>query len=179
MPTKLLHYPDLVLPFQIMATSWRVKVSHFKLCCVLLASFLAFACKQNDPPAPETIKRAIRNVMEEQVRAWNEGNIEKFMVGYLRSDSVRFVSGGNVSFGWQSMLERYEKSYPDKATMGKLTFGDIDIDVISENAVLVFGRWQLRRETDEPWGYFSLLFRSTDHGWRIVHDHTSAAKTDE
>jgi ketosteroid isomerase-like protein len=97
------------------------------------------------------------------------------MFGYLKSDSLRFASGGNVSYGWQTTLERYAKGYPDKEAMGKLTFSKIDIKIISEDAALVFGKWELERESDSPWGLFTLLFKYTETGWRIVHDHTSSA----
>jgi ketosteroid isomerase-like protein len=72
-------------------------------------------------------------------------------------------------------LERYKKTYPDKAAMGHLRFSDIDITVVSSDAALVFGRWHLDRAKDELNGLFTLFFRQTPEGWRIVHDHTSAA----
>ena len=123
----------------------------------------------------ESAKTAIREILDKQAAAWNEGSIEKYMDGYRRSDSLRFASGGNVSYGWQTTLERYRKGYPDKSSMGKLIFSDIDITLISNDAALVFGRWELQRNNDRPHGLFTLLFRKTKSGWRIVHDHTSAA----
>jgi len=97
------------------------------------------------------------------------------MHAYWQSDSLRFASGGTVSLGWQSVFERYSQRYPDKATMGHLSFSDLDIKVISSDAVMAFGRWQLLRDHDKPWGLFTLLLRKTSNGWRIVHDHTSSA----
>ena len=43
--------------------------------------------------------------------------------------------------------------------MGHLTFSALDVTVISTDAVLVFGRYTLKREKDEPTGLFTLLFR--------------------
>lgn len=117
----------------------------------------------------------IKTVLNEQAIAWNNGNLEAYMAGYHRSDSLRFASGGNVTYGWLTTLERYKKGYPDKSAMGKLTFSNIDIKIISEKSALVFGKWELKREADHPWGLFTLLFKKTDAGWRIVHDHTSSA----
>lgn len=118
----------------------------------------------------------IARVIFDQQNAWNKGDIEGYMQGYIKSDSLRFASGGNVSYGWKTTLDRYEKGYPDKETMGELTFSNIDIEFISKDAALVFGKWELERSSDHPWGLFTLLFKRTENGWKIVHDHTSSGK---
>ena len=122
-----------------------------------------------------SIRREIIAVMNAQVEGWNAFDIDKYMGGYLKSDSLRFASGGNIQRGWHQTLERYKRTYPDPQAMGKLTFSDLDITVISDDAAIVFGRYALEREADQPTGLFTLLFRMTDKGWRIVHDHTSTA----
>ena len=147
--------------------------------CILFLALIVFllfpSCHDMVSKDKHEIENAIKAVLDEQVRDWNKGDIEKYMAGYYRSDWLRFASGGDVSYGWQPTLERYKKRYPDKAAMGTLTFSNMDMTVISEDAVLVFGRWMLQREKDEPWGLFTLLFRKTRDGWYIVHDHTSSA----
>lgn len=124
----------------------------------------------------ERVTEAVLRVLHEQTAAWNRGDLEGFVQGYAESDSLRFASGGNVSYGWQGLLARYRKSYPNRAAMGTLAFTELDVDVLTPDAALVFGRWQLQRPHDAPWGYFTLIFRRTEEGWRIVHDHTSAAR---
>ena len=122
----------------------------------------------------EQSKQQIRRVMDQQVAGWNSGNIDSFMVGYARFDSLRFASGGSVTYGWKNMLERYKKNYPTKENMGILTFSQISIDLISQDAAIAFGEWSLKRSKDEPRGLFTLLFRQKNGEWRIVHDHTSS-----
>jgi len=122
------------------------------------------------------VQSAVRAVLDQQVKDWNAGDIEKFMRGYDRSEKTRFASGGNITLGWQAVMDRYRRTYSDKAAMGTLTFSDLDITVASEGSALAFGRWHLKREKDEPSGLFTLLFRKTADGWKIVHDHTSAAE---
>jgi len=121
-------------------------------------------------------KADILAVLMQQQAFWNQGNIEGYMKGYLKSDSLRFASGGNVSYGWETTLNRYTKGYPDKSAMGQLLFSNIDVKMLSDNSALVFGKWELKRETDHPWGLFTLIFKKTGCGWRIIHDHTSVAK---
>ncbi len=128
------------------------------------------------------VKSAIREVLEAQAEAWNAGDLEGFMQGYARTDSLRFASGGSVRYGWQTTLDNYRRSYPDRAAMGTLTFSDLDIRVLSPTDALVFGRWRLDRASDAPGGLFTLLMkkRETEGGlaWRVVHDHTSAARSE-
>ncbi len=126
-------------------------------------------------PAPEADRAAIRDVLAAQVAAWNRGDIEAFMDGYARTDSLRFASGGSVQRGWAAALERYQASYPSRAAMGTLAFQQLDVRVLGPTSALVFGRWQLARASDTPSGLFTLLFMRRADGWRIVHDHTSSA----
>jgi len=119
-------------------------------------------------------EQKILALLHHQVHGWNSGSIESFMQGYAKIDSLRFASGGTVTYGWNTMLARYKKSYPTKEKMGTLEFTDITIDLISEHAAIVFGTWKLKREKDTPWGLFTLLCKNINGEWRIVHDHTSS-----
>lgn len=116
---------------------------------------------------------AIKTVMRKQAEAWNRGDIEGFMKGYWNSPNLVFVSGANVTRGWQPTLDRYKKSYDSKAKMGVLTFSDLEVNVLSKDSATVLGRWSLQRETDNPNGSFTLIFRKFKEGWRVIHDHTS------
>ena len=115
----------------------------------------------------------IRAVMQAQVAAWNRGDIDGFMEGYARANATEFVSGDRLTRGWQTVRDRYKKKYDSREKMGRLTFSAIKITPIGSDAALVIGRWKLARKSDKPHGIFTLLFRRTSAGWRIVHDHTS------
>jgi ketosteroid isomerase-like protein len=118
---------------------------------------------------------AIKAVLEAQAAAWNRGDLEGYMDGYDRSTNTEFVGGDTITRGWQTVLERYRRNYSSREKMGALTFSDLEITILSKDAALVLGRWHLKRANDEPHGTFSLLFRKTKAGWRIVHDHSSSA----
>ena len=124
--------------------------------------------------APEATEQ-IKTVLTEQAAAWNAGDVDRFMQGYAKSPDLRFASGGNVTYGWQATLDGYKKRYPDRKAMGALTFSELDVKVLSADAALVFGRWRLVTGKQTPNGLFTLLFRRTPDGWRIVADHTSLA----
>ena len=138
---------------------------------LLAASLLAQSAKKDDARRIA----AIRAVLDAQAAAWNRGDIESYMDGYDRSPDTVFVSGDRVTRGWQTVLERYKKVYDTREKMGTLTFSDLEITALSKESALVLGRWHLQRSKDEPHGRFTLLFRKTKSGWKIVHDHTSSA----
>jgi ketosteroid isomerase-like protein len=118
---------------------------------------------------------AIKAVITAQAAAWNRGDLEGYMDGYDRSPNTEFVGGDTITRGWQTVLDRYRKNYSSREKMGALTFSDLEITILSKDAALVLGRWHLKRANDDPHGTFSLLFRKTKAGWRIVHDHSSSA----
>lgn len=115
----------------------------------------------------------IRKVMEAQTIAWNKGDIEGFMIGYWKSPQMTFVSGDNVTKGWQETTDRYKKNYDTREKMGVLTFTDLEIEVLSKDSAKVLGRWKVAHEPKDSQGRFTLIFRKLKDGWRIIHDHTS------
>jgi ketosteroid isomerase-like protein len=145
---------------------------------LLVSIFSVSAAAQNPPTADRPPGRtgvAVWSVLDAQSQAWNRGDIEGYMDGYKRSSDIVFVSGGDITRGWQPVLDRYKKRYDSRDKMGTLTFSDLEITPIGNDAALVLGRWRLRRANDEPHGTFTLLFRKTKQGWKIVHDHSSSA----
>lgn len=137
---------------------------------VVIAVAVAIAsCSPGNRRADE---KAIRDVLSRQEVAWNMGNIEAFMEGYWKSDSLMFI-GEPITYGWKATLERYHRSYPDRDAMGTLKFTFNRFKFISPDACLVTGRYQLTRTSDAPAGMFTLLIRKIDGQWRIVYDHTS------
>ena len=126
----------------------------------------AFTLKAQD-------KQAILKVMSTQQAAWNHGDIDGFMQGYWKSDSLLFVGKSAPTHGWQATLDNYKKSYPDKAAMGILTFDIMKVDVLDATNAFILGGWKLKREKDTPGGYFTLWFRKMNGEWKIVVDHTS------
>ena len=121
----------------------------------------------------EKTKAAIKKVMDDQTAAWNRGDIEGFMQGYWNSPEMMFVSGDNMTKGWQPTLDRYKKSYDSREKMGVLTFSELQITLTGKDSAVVFGRFTLVREKDKPTGLFTLNFRKFKDGWKIILDHTS------
>ncbi len=118
----------------------------------------------------------IRAVLQAQAEAWNRGDLDGYMNGYARGNATVFVSGDTLTRGWKIVRDRYARKYNSREKMGTLSFSEVNVTTLSADTALVAGRWKLIRSDDQPHGRFTLLFRRTGEGWRIVHDHTSAAE---
>jgi len=147
-------------------------------------SFIVFSlillCALSTPAQTfrSTTEPAVRQVLERQQEAWNHHDLESFMAGYWNSPELTFFSGAQIYSGWQSTLERYRKTYQSEGReMGKLEFSDLKIEALAPDAALVRGAWHLTMSDGKtPHGWFTLVFRKFPDGWKIIHDHTSAAE---
>lgn len=116
----------------------------------------------------------IRKVLDEQVVAWNKGDLVGFMKGYWNSKDLTFVSGKDVTRGWQETLDRYKKRYQSEGKeMGKLAFADVTVRELAPGVALITGKWELTLSKETVGGRYTLVMKKLDDGWRIIHDHTS------
>jgi len=118
-------------------------------------------------------QKAILDILETQRSAWNKGNLEDFMQTYWKSDSLLFVGQSGPKYGWQTTLDNYRKSYPNRAAMGTLSFDIKEVRFLTRDDAFVLGAWHLQREKDTPNGYFTILLRKIDGQWKIIADHSS------
>jgi len=123
-------------------------------------------------------RSAIGRVLQTQQDAWNRQDLESFMAGYWNSPDLTFFSGATISSGWQGALERYRKTYQGAGKeMGKLEFSELRIESLGKDSAFVRGAWHLTMSDGKtPHGLFTLIFRRFPDGWKIIHDHTSAAQ---
>ena len=116
---------------------------------------------------------AIKKTLNEQLAAWNAGDVNRFMGTYWQSDSLMFIGKKGVTYGWQNTLANYKKNYPDTAAMGKLDFTIIETKRLSVLYFFVVGKWHLTRSIGDVGGHFTLLFKKVKNKWMIVADHSS------
>lgn len=119
---------------------------------------------------------AVTAVLEKQQAAWNTGDVRGFMDGYLDSDSTTFV-GTRVARGREGILRNYLERYTTREKMGTLAFSPLEATPLCAGYASVVGHWNLKRSAaagGDAGGWFTLLFRRTAHGWKIILDHTSS-----
>lgn len=118
-------------------------------------------------------KQAIAAIMNQQQEAWNQHNLEGFMQPYWQSDSLIFIGSRGITYGWQSILENYQKSYGNAELMGTLKFENDHIKILQDKSAMVAGRWNLFRSADTLSGSYLLVWRKKNGKWQIVADHSS------
>jgi ketosteroid isomerase-like protein len=115
----------------------------------------------------------IRTLLVQQTETWNRGDINGFMQTYWQNDSLMFIGKDGVTWGWKNTLERYKKGYPDKETMGQLSFEVIQTKKLSAEYFFVVGKWMLKRNAGDLSGYYNLLMKRIKGQWKIIADHSS------
>ena len=145
----------------------------FFFSCVVSFFFVTHIFSQNTISVQDSIQ--IMNVMSFQEKSWNKGDIDSFMNGYLKSEELVFSGSGGPVYGWKATKERYFKSYPDLETMGKLSFNVNKIKSLSDDSAYLIGEYYLKRNIDDSFGHFTLLWKKIKGKWLIVSDHTSSA----
>lgn len=141
---------------------------------VLLAAhcsvgFQAATVWGEEKPLADTLK----DIVHKQQVAWNDGNIDGFMEAYWKSEKLTFSSRGETRRGWEKTRQKYKQSYPDKATMGRLTFSNLEVDPIGEEVAIMLGDWKIAGDKPAE-GNFSLVWKRIDGQWVIIHDHSSS-----
>jgi ketosteroid isomerase-like protein len=147
---------------------------------ILAACLGAFLCgiSQLSSLAADDPKSAVEQVLRVQQDAWNRHDLDAFMAGYWKSPELTFFSGANERHGWQETMDRYKATYDSPGhEMGKLDFSNLRIAMLGPEAAFVRGAWHLTMSDGKtPHGIFTLVFRKFPDGWKIIHDHTSAAE---
>ena len=157
-----------------------MRISRIVAVAAILLGFLA-----SDLHAPElnavfeeraSDRAAITKILEAQQNNWNQGNVDAFLEGYWHSPDLTFSGSSGIARGWDGVLTRYKKNYPDRAAMGQLDFSGLEFHFLGKEAALVLGHWHLYRTQGDIGGVFSLVWQRFPEGWRIIHDHTSTVE---
>jgi uncharacterized protein (TIGR02246 family) len=138
----------------------------------LFLFFLAFFLAQQTR-AQAADEQSIRKVLNDQINAWNKGNIEEFMKGYWNNDSLLFIGKSGVTYGYQNILMNYKKHYNNADAMGTLSFDLLKVQRLSPEYYYIVGKFYLKRTIGDASGHYNLLFRKVNGAWVIVADHSS------
>ena len=139
----------------------------------IIAVIFSIVCTTQNSYAQNKDIAAIQAILDNQIKAWNSGDLDNFMVGYLQSDSLVFIGKSGPTYGYENTLANYKKSYPDKTHMGKLQFEIVSMKPLNNDHYFVIGKWKLIRTVGDLNGVYTLLFKKTKDGWKIIADHSS------
>jgi len=144
-------------------------------CAALAVYFLSRSSPSADAQSEGHDDRAaITKILMAQQKQWNQGDLAAFLGGYWHSPELTFSGSSGMARGWDGVLARYQKNYPDRTALGQLDFSNLEFRFLGADHALVLGHWHLARTSGDIGGVFSLVWQRFPEGWRIIHDHTSA-----
>ena len=138
----------------------------FFLCLVMLSC----TAKKEEMNNETKDKKEILEVMKKQEKAWSRNDLEGFMEGYWKSDSLKFYGRNGFTYGWNKTLNNYKKGYPTKEHSGVLKFVINDISKIEDSAYFVMGEYYLQRKVGDANGVFMIIFKKINGEWKIIAD---------
>lgn len=139
-------------------------------CCL---AFMMVSGSAQISTSPDQDETEIRALLAKQTATWNEGNLNRFMETYWKSDSLMFVGKSGITYGWNNTLQNYKKGYPDTIAMGKLSFDILVVKRLSKDYFQVIGKWHLQRSIGNLSGHYTLILKKIGGQWVIVSDHSS------
>jgi uncharacterized protein (TIGR02246 family) len=119
----------------------------------------------------------LQKVMRDAEAAWNRGDLETFASYYDDSPQTTFIGREVTHGGTKAIFERYRRGFPTREAMGTLTYSEMDVRPLADGVALMTGRFALKRTAaggGDTSGRFTLVWKRTAAGWKIVHDHTSS-----
>ena len=155
------------------------KMKTFTFFILLTSSLVLINCAQNSSKVDfaASDRKEIMQILNQQAENWSNGNLDKFMEGYWKSDSLQFIKQERIVYGWQETFDNYKKTYSDSTQsvkdLGKLQFEILKINSLSSDAAFLTGKFSLEKDKRMLIGIFTLVFRNIDGRWLIVYDHTS------
>lgn len=135
---------------------------------------LLFCCLSTTICISQTTEKedidAILSVMKKQEKAWSNNDLDGFMQGYWKSDSLKFYGSSGLTKGWQQTLDNYKKGYPTKEHSGTLSFKINDISKIDDGSYWVMGAYYLKRKVGDANGVFMIILKKINGEWKIIAD---------
>jgi uncharacterized protein (TIGR02246 family) len=117
-------------------------------------------------------EKAILELMREEERAWNSGNIEAYVDLYAAHDSTRMIYSSGAVYGKDSILAFYKKYWP-KERMGQLTLDGERLERLSDEYYYVSGFFHVRYPDGKSInGRFSGLMKKIKGKWYLYTDHS-------
>ena len=140
-----------------------------KYILTLLVALFLISCN-NSVSTEKEEKQQILSIMKVQEKAWSNHDLEGFMKGYWKSDSLKFYGSSGLTYGWNKTLANYKRGYPTKDHSGTLKFKVNDISKVDKESYFVMGEYHLTRKVGNANGVFMIIFKKINGQWKIIAD---------
>lgn len=115
----------------------------------------------------------IRKRLAESAEAFNRGDLAGHLADY--DESVTFMTKDGPRPGVAPIEKAFREAYfKEGAPARSLRFESLAVRPLAEDVALATARWTLAGGgKPEQTGWFTAVWKRTDAGWRVVHDHSS------
>lgn len=128
----------------------------------------------------------VRQVIQDQVEAWNRGDLDAFTSIY--AEDAAFISPTGLTRGRNEVLERYRRRYPDRQTMGRLSIEPVEMRTAKGfevsmtgsarpsrvHGVSIVAKWRISYPEDAKKkpaeGLTLIVLRRSRDSWEIAQD---------
>jgi uncharacterized protein (TIGR02246 family) len=116
---------------------------------------------------------AIRKVFEAACAAWNRGDLDGYLASYWDSNKTIWISSGSLTRGRRAIVAAHKVRFSTPQQMGQLTLAKLEIDVLTPEDAIAYGRWMLVLGNETAKGFFTVQLRKIEGTWLFVSDHSS------
>lgn len=132
--------------------------------CSLLFSFVVMAQSKDE--------KKILEVMRQEEKFWNAGDIEGYVSLYAPEDSTRMIFSSGAVYGRDSILAFYKKYWP-REKMGQLKLDGVSLERLSKKYYYVSGFFHVTYPNGKSInGRFSGLMKKIKRKWYLYTDHS-------
>ncbi len=116
---------------------------------------------------------AIRGATAASAEAWNRGDLKGHLAIYDKATTFMTTAGPRpgVALIEEAFLKKY---FEDGAPRQTLAFSQVAVHQLGPDAAFETGHFELTGGgLAEQSGWFTLVWKRTAEGWRVIHDHSS------
>jgi ketosteroid isomerase-like protein len=117
-------------------------------------------------------EKQVIQAMNEAAEQWNKGDLDDYMALYDTTATMMLPKGRTKVNGMRELYEKYyfENGKPKQM----LDYDTYEFTPLGKGYALLTGRFILKanEKMKERTGTFSLVFKHTTNGWKILHDHS-------
>lgn len=138
-----------------------------------LASLATLAMLIAGPAVAAPRDEAMR-ALEEQMAAWNRGDLESALGAYWDSPEMLWVNKGGVERGFRPFAEAMRKDHASNpAAMGRYDGTILEARDLAPDTALIVVRWSITSAGKKMGGVSTQIWRPVDGRWRAVFEHAS------
>ena len=153
---------------------------------LLLAVLFCFvlSCKQNTQTTlstseKEELQSSVLDVFNTLINGMNEHQPEEIAKCYWNDTSLVYVAEGQITKGWEALLEKVTTFYTDSMNLSnKIVLDEILVDVLDKNYSVVTANGIISflddsGELRDMKYSITDIFKSDGNSWVIINEHES------